>query len=347
MKKTYIIVLAGLFMIGLSAYIKLTSKESTDVIAKNAVEKKETMIVNGRYLYTAAGEKVILRGINEMFIWSSDHTGKNALKEISKTGANSVRLVWTTEGKPEEFDMLIENCLKNKMIPIVELHDATGGWKKLPKVMDYWIKPEVIQILNKHKKWVLLNIANEVGDDKTPDTLFLSAYKNAISLLRRAGYKVPLIIDASGWGQDENMILRTWRMLRAHDPLKNVMFSVHTYWVGENSEQRLDKLIIQVVKDTIPFLFGEGPQPYGWDCKTSFPYLHCMDQCQKFQIGWLTWSWGAMKNGDCSTEGAFDMTKDGIYGNWNSDWGRLIASDDKNSIKNTSIRPGSLIQAYE
>jgi mannan endo-1,4-beta-mannosidase len=348
-EKTYLLCFVLCILLGLSSYIEKTPEASTKITAINNADLKtgKNMYVKGRFLYTANHEKVILRGINEMFIWSTDHTGKDALKEISKTGANGVRLVWTTEGKPEELDLLIGNCLQNKILPIVELHDATGDLKKLPKVIDYWKKPEIIQLMNKYQKWVLLNIANEAGDGNTPDTVFLSSYKNAISELRSAGYKIPLIIDASQWGQDEKMILRTWRQLRAHDPLQNVMFSVHTYWVDANSEQRIDRFLSQVIQDTIPFLFGEGPEQYGWDCKTPFPYLYCLEQCQKFQIGWLTWSWGAMKNGDCNTTGAFDMTKDGICGNWNNDWGRLIASDDKNSIKNTSVRPKSLVRAFE
>ncbi len=311
-------------------------------------EKRErTMSVKGRFLYTAAKEKVVLRGVNEMMIWSGDRTGENGLlEEIAKTGANSMRLVWNISGSTEDLDLLIENCIKNKMIPIIELHDATGDWKKLPEVIAYWKKPEVKMIINKYKKWLLLNIANEVGAGNTPDSVFLSNYKSAITSLRNMGYQIPLIIDASDWGKDETMILRTWKQLRDHDPLKNCLFSVHTYWVDtdEASKKRLDNFLGEVVKDTIPFLFGEGPEPFGWDCKTPFPYLYCMEQAQKLGIGWLTWSWGAVRNGDCANKGAFDMTTDGKYGNWNNDWGRLIAVDDKNSIQKTSVRPESIME---
>lgn len=305
-------------------------------------QNPSTMYVKGRFLYSAQHEKVVLRGVNEMFIWSGDKTGEKTLPEIAKTGANSVRLVWNSEGKPEDLDQLIGNCLKNKMIPIVELHDATGDWNKLPQVLDYWIRPELQKIVIKHQKWLLINIANEVGGGDTKDSLFVSQYQSAITKLRNVGYKTPLIIDASDWGKDELMIQRNWKALLSHDPLKNIIFSVHTYWVDVKAEARLDAFLHKVVSDTIPFMFGEGPQPYGWDCKTPFPYLNCMEKAQKHDIGWLTWSWGAVKNGDCATKGAFDMTSDGLYGHWNSNWARLIATDDKNSIQKTSKRPKSL-----
>src|SRR5690606_16382917 len=124
-----------------------------------------------------------------------------------------------------------------------------------------------------YEKWVLLNIANEVGN-KEGDSIFVTSYKNAITELRNVGYKVPLIIDAPDWGKDEKLIERNWKELFNHDPLKNTMFSVHTYWV-KDSEQRLSNFLKVVVKENIPFIFGEGPQPHGYDCTTPFPYIDC------------------------------------------------------------------------
>lgn len=323
-------------------FVLFTSESPVKTIT---VPEAETMYVKGRFLYTAAHEKVVLRGVNEMIIWSNDITGKKILPEIAKTGANSMRLVWTTQGDPKQLDELIQNCLRNAMIPMVELHDATGDWSKLPIVIDYWKRDDVKEVMNKHKKWVLLNIANEVGKHEG-DSVFVANYKNAITELRNTGYEMPLIIDAPDWGKDEKVIGRNWKELLNHDPLKNVIFSVHTYWI-KNAQERMDTFLTQVVDEEIPFIFGEGPQPNGYDCDTAFPYLDCMKQCQEKEIGWLNWSWGAQRNGDCGKDGeqsSFDITTDGKYGNWNNDWGRLTMVDDKNSIQKTSIRPVSLLK---
>jgi mannan endo-1,4-beta-mannosidase len=316
-------------------------------IAQQPNSESTTMQVKGRFLYTAANEKVILRGVNEMMIWSNNKTGEDILPEISRSGANAVRLVWNTEGDPFDLGLLIKNCLKNQMIPIVELHDATGDWSKLPIVLDYWLKEDVRTVIKKYEKWIIVNIANEVGTGTSSDSIFVQNYKNAITKLRKAGYAVPLMIDASDWGKDEKIILRNWRQLLQYDPLKNILFSVHTYWVDPKSEERLNDLLSQVVRDSIPFLFGEGPQPYGWDCKTSFPYLACIKKCHELEIGWLCWSWGAVKNGDCATKGAFDMTIDGKFGEWNSEWSKQVAVEDPASIKNTSVRPASLTKQFK
>jgi len=320
---------------------------NSQTIKSAAKQSGNTMQVKGRFLYTAAGEKVILRGVNEMMIWSKNPTGEDIFPEISRSGANSARLVWTIEGNPINLEILIQNCLQNKMIPIIELHDATGDWSKLPQVINYWLREDVKKVIKKYEKWAIVNIANEVGQTNTPDSLFVANYKNAITKLRNSGYLVPLMIDASDWGKDEKMISRNWRGLLRHDPLSNIMFSVHTYWVDSTSEERLNIFLSEVARDSIPFLFGEGPQQCGWDCKTSFPYLHCIKKCQELEIGWLCWSWGTVKNEDCASKNAFDMTKDGKFGNWDSDWARLVAVDDPASIKNTSIRPKSLLDQYQ
>lgn len=304
----------------------------------------ETMYITGRFLYTMAGEKVIMRGVNEMMIWSNDRTGATILPEIAKTGANTIRLVWLTTGNLTELDELIANSIKNGMIPMVEMHDATGDWDKLSVVVDYWLQDDVFAVMEKYKKWVLLNIANEVGGNGS-DQIFLNNYTDAITKLRAKGYKMPLIIDSSDWGKDEGIIDRNWNQLFNHDPLKNTMFSVHTYWV-QNSQSRLNSFLNKVVSDEIPFIFGEGPQPNGYDCNTVFPYVDAIKQCQEKEIGWLNWSWGAVNNGDCDQpdgESKFNITTDGTYGNWNNDWGRLTMVDDDNSVQNTSIRPQSLL----
>lgn len=302
------------------------------------------MTVKGRFLYTAAGEKVVLRGINEMFIWSNDRTGAAILPEIAKTGANACRLAWTTAGEPRQLDQLIGNCIRNRMIPIVELHDATGNWSKLQRCLDYWKQADVKAVMDRHKKWVVLNIANEVGNVTRPDT-FQLAYTTAIGQLRAAGYEVPLLIDASTWGQDETTIVKTWSALRAADPKHNCLFSVHTYWT-KNAQARLDALVKQVVADGIPLLFGEAPQPkVGQTCSTDFPYVSLMQQCQANGIGWLVWSWGAVNNGDCGRpDSAFDITTDGRYGNWQHAWNRDVVVDNEYSIQKTSVRPASLGQ---
>ena len=98
----------------------------------NMVSAKPGFFVQDRFLYSKDNEKVILRGINHMFIWT-DREGKT-IPEIAKTGANCVRIVWNTRGRVSDLDNIIVQCISNGMIPIPEIHDTTGNWERL---MDY------------------------------------------------------------------------------------------------------------------------------------------------------------------------------------------------------------------
>ena len=115
----------------------------------------------------------------------------------------------------------------------------------------------------------------------------------------------------------------------------------------EPAQARLDTLINRTVKEGIPLLFGEAPQPkVGPNCATDFPYSSLMSQCQANEIGWLVWSWGSVNNGDCgSPHSPFDITTDGIYGNWEHPWNKDVVIDNANSIQKTAVRPASLIHS--
>ncbi len=307
---------------------------------------RDTMYVNGRHLYSPSGEKVILRGVNEGFAWMQRGDRGFVMGEIAKSNANCVRIVW--QDWPwltiNDLDQVITLCIDNKMIPMLEMHDATGDLDKVSQVVDFLTRDDVVQVLNKHKKWLILNIANEAGAFNEPDWKFNSVYQNAITRIRNKGVKVPLVIDASDYGKDYQQIFRTWRGLRDHDPETNVMFSVHTYWVG-SWQSRLDiydEIVNRVQADNIPLHFGEGPQPTGYDC-TNSPYQYGLRRLEESEIGWLAWSWGFMPNGDCGGgRNQFDITSDGRYGNWNTDYGRNLIVNDPNSLQNTSVRPVGL-----
>jgi len=304
-----------------------------------------TMQVKGRHIYTAAGERVVLRGINEMFSISRDPTGSWVMAEIAKTGANSVRIFALADTPAQRLDALIGNAVANGMIPIPECHSATGKWEKLQTCVDYWTRPEVAAVIKRHEKWVLLNIANEAGATVPADD-FRQGYRSAISQIRAAGIRTPLVIDGAGWGQEYKILLDSWKDLNAHDPLGSVIVSAHSYWIGTEAERmnHYRYIIDKVARESIPFILGEGPTPSGYDC-TASPYRWAMGKLQKAEIGWLAWSWGLLPNGDCRKENRYDMTEGGMFGRWKTEAGRDLAISHPASIRATSRRPCSIPKA--
>src|SRR5690606_24248087 len=63
------------------------------VVALDQPASRDHFYVQGAKLFDRCGEEVVLRGVNKMSVWT-DRQG-NDFSEIAKTGANSVRIVWT------------------------------------------------------------------------------------------------------------------------------------------------------------------------------------------------------------------------------------------------------------
>ena len=307
--------------------------------------------VKGRFLQSPCGEKVILRGVNEMSAWCrEDQTGSGYFPEIAKTGANTVRITLTNSSQPEQVDSLITNCIKNKMIPIPENHSATGKWENLNSVMDWWMQPQILDIIKKHEKYLIVNIANEAGAFEVTNEQFASYYSEAVTKFRDAGINVPIMIDASGWGQDINILQATWKYLQEADPLQNLLFSVHMWW-SDNDSSRIANEIKESVELGMPLIVGEFAHK-AVQCKCCIDYKTIIKECHENEIGYLAWSWGAAPNSDCSE---MDMTCRGTYetlgmgencGIGDNSWGLEVAVSSEYSILNTSIRPWWIVNDF-
>src|SRR5215210_5925044 len=55
------------------------------------------------------------------------------------------------------------------LVPMFELHDATGDWGGLDNLVAYWTRPQIVSIIKKHQAYLLVNIGNEVGNDTVGD----------------------------------------------------------------------------------------------------------------------------------------------------------------------------------
>jgi mannan endo-1,4-beta-mannosidase len=311
-------------------------EKTTETIA---LEKHHpTMRVLDRYLYTAYNEKVILRGINRLIIWT-DRDGIPSLPEMAKTGANSARIVWLTVGTAGQLDTVITNCIAEKMIPMIELHDATGSWENLEFCVKYWTSHDIVEVIQKHEEYLLVNIANEAGDASITPSQFKENYKKIILRMREAGIRIPLIIDGSDWGKDIDMLQLCGFYLIEADPLHNLMFSVHMWWpeMWGYSERKIKEEIKESVDMHLPFIVGEFGNAWEETEQGQIPYRTIIEECHNNDIGWLAWSWGPGNN----PQKWLNMTKTGyfdtLYG-----WGLEAAVTHPCSIKNTSKKPASL-----
>jgi mannan endo-1,4-beta-mannosidase len=302
------------------------------------------MHVNGRYLYSAGGDTVILKGFNAMIVYWDIHGVVN-FPQIEKTGANCVRIFWNLDSprpQPADLDQVLGNCIAHHMIPIICLWDATGDWGKIQYCVNYWCSAQIVPILQKYEKYLIVNIANEPGNDDMGDTAFKETYRTAVEQMRNAGIHVPLIIDADRYGRNADAVLDNGPYLMDQDPDHNLIFSWHlwdpqTWMTGTQAE--IDRILGKAVNTNICFIVGEfGPCEQCDHCSdTKINWEYMIEKAFHDQIGYLPWVW---KWTDCHS---IVNNSSGTYGSWvNSPWGENVAVKNPYSIKNTAKRPSDL-----
>jgi|GEM_PF-1413602 len=307
------------------------------------------MFVSNRFLYSATGDTVILKGFNAMIVYWDIHGNVN-FPEIEKTGANCVRIFWKLDfptPQPSDLDKVLDNCIKHHMIPIICLWDATGNWSRIQFCVDYWCSPAIAAILKKYERHLIVNIANEPGNTVMEAAVFRNTYSSAVQLMRNAGIHTPIMIDADSWGRNADSVLDNGEYLLEQDPDHNIIFSWHLWdpknW-GWGTLQEIDRIIAKAATKKLCFVVGEfGPCEQCDRCvSTQINWEYLMEKAYKNKIGYLPWVW---KWADCHS---IVNNNTGAYGSWvNPPWGATVAVTSSYSIKNTSKRPSELSNAVE
>jgi chitodextrinase len=302
----------------------ITVKTSDDSTAS------EGFYIKGTTLYDAYGNPFVMRGINHAYVW---YQGQEtvAIPAIAKTGANCIRLVlgdgqqWTKTSLAE-LQSLIKLCEDNKLVAIVEVHDATGSDSiaDLEKAAQYWI--EVKNALVGHEKTVILNIANEWGG-KWDGANWKNGYTKVIPTIRNAGIKNTIMVDCAGWGQYPQSIFDYGKEVAQSDTLKNTMFSIHMYEYAGGTADVVKSNINSALNIGYPVCIGEfGIKHTNGDVDEQT----IMSYCTEKSVGYLGWSW----KGNNDSLSYLDMASDWA-GNTLTEQGQAIINGQY-GIKATS-----------
>ncbi len=287
--------------------------------------------VEGTKLYDVNGNEFIMRGINQAYTWYKGDN-KTALKAIAATGANTVRIVLADGQKwPEDYMLyvkkLIEDCIKLKMIAVLEVHDATGSdsVEDLNKAVDYWIR--IKQALIGYEQYVIINIANEwYGGSNSRD--WADAYIAAIPKLREAGLSHTILIDSGGWGQYAKSVHDSGTEVFQADPIKNTMFAIHMYGTAGKNEDTIQNNIDGVRALDLCVTIGEfGYRHSDGDVEEAF----LMSYCEEIGVGYLAWSW----KGNGGGVEYLDIAKEWDGSVLSSDWGEILINGE-NGIRKTA-----------
>lgn len=292
---------------------------------------------SGKYILGPCNDTLALRGINYApYNWGYTLSDLK-IDQIAQTGANIVRMPWYANNSGAAvysnyaaLDSAISKCIQYKMIPIIELHDFTCGNNSTTLISgtSWWTTAPVLNILQKYKHSIIVNIANEAlqvnwaSNSTTALTNYKSTYQTIITNLRNvSGFDFPLMIDAPDCGQSSDVFVTTNTAsdLVTFDPKHNLIFSAHAYWYGyanNDSTQMAGKLNAILVQN-IPFVLGEiaNQQDDASMCQYNLNYKPLLNYCKLKKINWLAWSWDhdGCPNRQISSTGNFSNLT--TYGN--------------------------------
>jgi mannan endo-1,4-beta-mannosidase len=283
--------------------------------------------IKGTKLLDSYGNEFIIRGVSCPFAWY-DGNSYNSLPTLASLKCNTIRIVMTTGTSSSRMDQIIQRCIQLNMIAIPELHDATGNDNEsaLLNCANYWARSDVKAVLEKHRKYVIVNIANEWMGTWGKNTEWKAAYKKALNIMRKAGIKNTILIDAGGWGQDYKYISNNGIEVFEADTLKNTFFAIHMY--GQYSTAtKVQTAYHELIGKGIPFIIGE----FGWKHSDGdVDELSILKESQEHGIGYIAWSW----KGNGGGVEYLDLSS-----NWTSasltDWGKTVFQSE-NGITKTS-----------
>lgn len=227
-----------------------------------------------------------------------------------------------------DLDTFLRRCRESSIIPIVQLHDHTCAEDPalLNNLIAWWTDPKVVKVLKSHRRYLIINLANELGhyrwlgESSSALDKFKDAYKKGITSIRNAGLNMPIMIDAPDCGSSISAFTSIGQQLIDHDPKHNVLLSVHAYWAAYDGTAEIQK----AVNAALPIVFGEIANKQdeydpvnqknlychydlGGVDPNKFSYKNFLPLIGKHQVGWLAWCWWKDK---CAER---QMTVDGDF----------------------------------
>jgi hypothetical protein len=242
-----------------------------------------TLHAEGRYLVDTCGNRLVVRGVEQVFGFGIDVNGSfDALvDEIAKSGANAVRVLPNLEQLDvAAVDAILTRITQRGMVIFLSPGDRT-----------WFARDDVKAMLDKHKAWLIVDAFQEPNyDDRArwkDDAI------SAVQTVRSMGYTVPVTVLANQYGRDLPALLQHGAEVVQADTLKNTILGWQAYW-GEGGwyQGEYGMTLTQAVQTAAQQAFPIQAGIDGFsDPGEAMDYAGTMAQSQTDQVGWLWWDW--------------------------------------------------------
>jgi mannan endo-1,4-beta-mannosidase len=285
--------------------------------------------VGGGRLLDANDRPFTFRGVNVTHAWTPTRS-LDELPLIAATGANGVRIALGAGcggfrlTPPDEVRALIDAAKALKLAMILEVHDATSLGSRPEacpqiRIVDYW--KSIANLLVGQERYVIINIANEPrgGAD---EQAWIDETIGAVQAMRAAGFRHLLMVDAPGWGQDGEHVMRdNATKVLAADPLHQIIFSIHMYGAYD-SVAKVTDYIAHFRDAGLTLVVGEFGDNFRG---TPIPVATVVADSVARASGYLAWSWSGNGGPDHDLD-LVDPTKP-------TPWGRILLPTLKGAAK--------------
>lgn len=214
------------------------------------------------------GNSVLLRGVNLQY-------GNNptqmypGIKAIREVGSNVVRILVKPDTSTINLEAALTDAITNDLFVVLALDDEklfcndddvlfSDAIKKV------WLKnflPVIHQ--DRFQGNLMINIARGWGPKdvfngySTGYRTYLDNYKTAIRTFRKAGFEVPLVIDAPCGEDFYAFESNRGRELYLTDEKRNIVLSVNAYGRYWNNTAKLDTALASLAATKMPFILTE------------------------------------------------------------------------------------------
>lgn len=297
---------------------------------------------SGNKILDPCGNVFIPRGVNYALLDDWDFPGNMNSGELSsqiiQANPNTVRIQWYVDyGQPSrptytlsDLDSVISRFERAGIVSIVDMHDVTctNNYSGFMDIVQYWTMPEMVALIFKHQKSMMLNLANEYGqvewtaNPATSYTEWVNDNISGIDSIRNAGIQIPIIIDAPDCAISINRLLDAASDFNMADTLHNIILSDHAYY-STYSAMAMADLANQAASSSIPLIFGEiaNIQDATGPCSDTITnYKVLLWHCEQHDVGWLAWVW---TDDICAGR---RVSSDGMFSNL-TEYGEVIVND--------------------
>jgi mannan endo-1,4-beta-mannosidase len=274
--------------------------------------------VAGRRITAPSGAEFIPIGAN-VGLWSESNSAGEVNRIKNAWRFNTVRVFlklkqgdanYPTDAMMDRYvNAFTTDANGPRVVVMFECHDHSGGFYRdgvspgFQELRDFWVRAASRY---KDNPWVWFNIMNEPGGFKGVDPYWFTMHRDIIHAIRATGARNVIVIDGHGFASEDgngstkaslikdstSAILSQGAELLAEDPLRRLVFSLHTYqdWSWDLAKMR--NFVDRVHARNLAILIGEFAASTGTsfgDIPVSRAAEYAVRVARERRIGALAW----------------------------------------------------------